>query len=90
VRSRACFHPDQGGPQNSRGHDELLPVELLPDQHVAVNTECHKVKVRPANINPNRVNLHLDDPPQLSLPKIALLLRENLAADHVINLVSDA
>jgi hypothetical protein len=63
VRPRTCLHPYQRRLKVRSGCDQLLLVELLPDEHLAVIAECHEVKGRLAKVNTCRANLHIDDPP---------------------------
>jgi hypothetical protein len=43
--------------------DELLLSELLPQQHLACCAQGYEMKGSFAEVNANRVNLHVDDPP---------------------------
>jgi hypothetical protein len=63
VSTRTCLHPDQAGLQGGGKYDELLLGELLPQQHLARCVQGYEVKGRFAEINANRTNLHIDDPP---------------------------
>lgn len=42
---------------------KLLPGEFLPNNHLAGCAKCYEMKGRLAEIDANRVYLHVDDPP---------------------------
>jgi hypothetical protein len=63
VRSGAGLKPDQRC-RHVRGiSQKLLPVELLPHKHLAGSAKCHEVKGCLAEVDANRMYLHVDDPP---------------------------
>src|SRR5277367_1270656 len=63
VSTRTSLHPYQGRLHVSGEGDELLLRELLPQQHLACCAQSYEVKGSLAEINTNRTNLHIDDPP---------------------------
>jgi hypothetical protein len=63
VRTRTRLHPNQRDLHVRGEGDELLLGKLLPQQHPPSCAQSYQVKRRLAEIDTNRTNLHVDDPP---------------------------
>jgi hypothetical protein len=63
VSAWTSLHPNQTGLHVRGEGDELLQSELLPQYHLACCAQRYEVKSSLAEINANRTNLRVDDPP---------------------------
>jgi hypothetical protein len=70
--------------QRHRVQQQLLTRKFLSHYDLATVAQCHEVKGGLAEIDPDRLNLHGDDPPSGFLPTTIITQVGLLAADHTI------
>ncbi len=87
MSSGASLQTDQRRLQVGGVGQQLLPGELLLNQHLAGCTQRHKVKGRLAQVDANGMYLHVDDPPVTACSSHPRLEMKKQAADHLINAV---
>src|SRR5487761_1827232 len=68
MRSGTSLQTYQGSLHVRGVSQELLPCELPPHKHLAGCAKRHEMKRCLAQVDANRMYLHVDDPPFLKLP----------------------